>query len=142
MSGEPGLGPPGGRGPSPGKGAPDGNWSVSWPPGPGLKGIRGGRDIGSGCSMEVGGPGHRESYMRQRLGTMGSWGEINALTMTQDTSQELECQAWEPGVMHVPAEEGRGDKKVERLDQTQDSQELRVPIVHHSNDRPMTWRPA
>ena len=92
--------------------------------------------------MEVGGPGHRESYMGQTLGTMGSWGEINALTMTQDTSQELECQAWEPGVMHVPAEEGAGDKKVERLDQTQDSQELQVSIVHHSNDRAVTRRPA
>ena len=69
-----------------------------------------GRDIGSGCSMEVGGPDeYRESYMGQRLGTMGSWGEINALTMTQDTSQELECQAWEPGVMHVPAEEGKAE---------------------------------
>ena len=44
---------------------------------------------------------------------MGSCGEINAVTMTQDTSQELECQAWEPGVMHVPAEEGRGDKKLD-----------------------------
>ena len=54
LSGLPGLG---GRGPSPGKGAPEGNWS-SWPPGPGLKpewaGMRGGRLIGSGCSIEVG----------------------------------------------------------------------------------------
>ena len=43
---------------------------------------------------------------------MGSRGEINAVTMTQDTSQELECQAWEPGVMHVPAEEETGGKKL------------------------------
>ena len=95
--------------------------------------------------MEVGGPDeYRESYMGQRLGTMGSWGEINALTMTQDTSQELECQAWEPGVMHVPAEEGRGDKKLDlKLDLSEVvSQEHRVSIVHHSNDWAMTRRPA
>ena len=46
------------------------------------------------------------------LRTMGRGGEINAVTMTQDTSQELECQAWEPGVMHVPAEEETGGKKL------------------------------
>ena len=69
---------------------------------------------------------------------MGSWGEINALTMTQDTSQELECQAWEPGVMHVPAEEGAGDKKLERLDLTPEC----LTIVHHSNDPAMTRRAA
>lgn len=73
---------------------------------------------------------------------MGSWGEINAVTMTQDTSQELECQAWEPGVMHVPAEEGRGDKKLVRLDLTPESQQDPGTIVHHSNDRAMTHRAA
>ena len=57
LSGLPGLG---GRGPSPGKGAPEGNWS-SPPPGPGLKGMRGGRLIGSGCSMEGGAPESGES---------------------------------------------------------------------------------
>ena len=85
--------------------------------------------------MEVGGPDeYRESYMGQRLGTMRSWGEINALTMTQDTSQELECQAWEPGVMHVPAEEGRGDKKLDlKLDLSEVSQESGAPGLHCSS---------
>ena len=75
---------------SPGKGVAGGNPSSpglkGLDPNPGWFGIRGGRLIGSGCSMDVGVPGKR------RHNEDGE--DIDVVH--NDTSQELQCQAWEP----------------------------------------------
>ena len=77
--------------------------------------MRGGRDIGRGCSMEVGGPAQRESECDQTMGTRDPWADNDTRHFPRIRMSGLGTR----GDACAGRGRDRGGKNLEKLDLTQ-----------------------